>query len=124
MKAVKCLLQPRSRSSSPPLKRHGYVLISYLIFFFSKLIYCPAIIHLCTLLVLLSVLGAVTAVNFDQCIAEVQSGKWGPDGGTDNYGNPVSDISNATSITYELCTRACGPGAEPFVWNIFSQQFR
>ncbi|KAJ7856660.1 hypothetical protein B0H14DRAFT_710056 [Mycena olivaceomarginata] len=82
-----------------------------------------AITHLCTLLVLLSVLGAVTAVNFDQCIAEVQSGKWGPDGGTDNYGNPVSDISNATSITYELCTRACGPGAEPFVWNIFSQQF-
>ncbi|KAJ7768522.1 hypothetical protein B0H16DRAFT_318805 [Mycena metata] len=72
---------------------------------------------------LLCFLGVVEAVNFDQCIREVQSGLWGSVGGTDNYGNPVSDISNATSITYDLCVRACGPGAEPFVWNIFSQQF-
>ncbi|KAJ7832192.1 hypothetical protein B0H13DRAFT_2256539 [Mycena leptocephala] len=63
------------------------------------------------------------AVNFDQCLNEVQQGKWGTVGATDNYGNPVSDLSRATAITYDLCLRACGPGAEPFVWNIFSQQF-
>ncbi|KAF7368962.1 hypothetical protein MVEN_00222500 [Mycena venus] len=78
--------------------------------------------HLCilTLFVLFSV---VIAVSFDQCIVDVRSGIWGNVGGTDNYGNPVSNISNATSITYELCILACGAGPEPFVWNIFSQQF-
>lgn len=43
-------------------------------------------------------------------------------GGTDNHGNPVN-VSVATAITYDLCLKACGPGQEPFSWNIFSQQF-
>ncbi|KAJ7916191.1 hypothetical protein B0H13DRAFT_1998538 [Mycena leptocephala] len=64
------------------------------------------------------------SVNFDICLAEVQSGKWGLTGGTDNIGRPVSNISQATAITYELCVKACGSGPEPFVWNLFSQQFR
>jgi len=65
----------------------------------------------------------LATVNFNTCLVEIQNGTWGTVGGTDNYGNPVSNIATATAITYELCLVACGSGAEPFVWNIFSQQF-
>ncbi|KAJ7139029.1 hypothetical protein C8R44DRAFT_606472 [Mycena epipterygia] len=76
----------------------------------------------CVLFGLFSALG-VGAVDFASCLVDIQDGKWGPMGGTDNHGNPVTNISNVTSITYELCVTACGSGAEAFVWNIFSQQF-
>ncbi|KAJ7139089.1 hypothetical protein C8R44DRAFT_301108 [Mycena epipterygia] len=66
---------------------------------------------------------ALATVNFDTCLQEVRSGQWGTIGGTDNSGKAVSNISTATAITYDLCLRACGSGAEPFMWNIFSQQF-
>ncbi|KAJ7489542.1 hypothetical protein FB451DRAFT_1225190 [Mycena latifolia] len=72
---------------------------------------------------LLAHLGVVGAVNFTFCIDDVRAGHWGPGGGTDRHGNPAPNISIAPAITYELCTRACGSGAEPFVWNNFSQQF-
>ncbi|KAF8218277.1 hypothetical protein K438DRAFT_22758 [Mycena galopus ATCC 62051] len=62
-------------------------------------------------------------VNFSTCLEEVRSGKWGVTGGTDNSGHPVSNISEATAITYDLCLRACGSGPESFNWNTFSQQF-
>ncbi|KAJ7471320.1 hypothetical protein B0H11DRAFT_2041263, partial [Mycena galericulata] len=79
--------------------------------------------RLLTLFGLFFIVGNVEAVDFASCILDVQAGKWGTAGGTDNYGNPVSNISTATSITYDLCLSACGSGPEPFVWNIFSQQF-
>ncbi|KAJ6480370.1 hypothetical protein C8R45DRAFT_1005273 [Mycena sanguinolenta] len=63
------------------------------------------------------------SVDFETCLAEVQNHTWGETGGTDNHGRPVTNISNATAITYELCVRACGSGQGPFQWNIFSQQF-
>ncbi|KAJ7715531.1 hypothetical protein B0H16DRAFT_1615740 [Mycena metata] len=63
------------------------------------------------------------SVNFDTCLAQVRNGDFGLTGGTDNQGRPVSNISLATAITYDLCVVACGSGSEPFVWNIFSQQF-
>ncbi|KAJ6551660.1 hypothetical protein B0H19DRAFT_1297417 [Mycena capillaripes] len=66
---------------------------------------------------------SVLAVNFTTCLEEVRSGQWGELGGTDNSGRPVSNISEATAITYDLCLRACGSGSEAFNWNIFSQQF-
>ncbi|KAJ7025573.1 hypothetical protein C8F04DRAFT_1127997 [Mycena alexandri] len=66
---------------------------------------------------------ALGSVNFDTCLAQVRNGDWGLTGGTDNQGRPVSNISLATAITYDLCVVACGSGSEPFVWNIFSQQF-
>lgn len=69
------------------------------------------------------IISEAVAVNFNQCLAEIHDGKWGTVGGTDNQGNPVSDISNTTAITYDLCIRACGLAAEPFSWTIFSQQF-
>ncbi|KAJ7071987.1 hypothetical protein C8F01DRAFT_1102091 [Mycena amicta] len=71
----------------------------------------------------LSLVAFAAAVDFETCIAEVRAGKWGSEGGTDNHGNAVQDISTATAITYELCVTACGAGPQPFVWNIFSQQF-
>ncbi|KAJ7856704.1 hypothetical protein B0H14DRAFT_2752481 [Mycena olivaceomarginata] len=63
------------------------------------------------------------SVNFSICLEEVRGGQWGTIGGTDNSGHPVSNISEATAITYDLCLRACGSGSERFNWNIFSQQF-
>lgn len=75
-----------------------------------------------TLLSLLLRLGIVGAVDFASCILEVRS-RSNSSGATDNSGNPISNISSATAITYELCKEVCGSGAEPFVWNIFSQQF-
>ncbi|RDX45629.1 hypothetical protein OH76DRAFT_936252 [Lentinus brumalis] len=63
------------------------------------------------------------ATNFEQCIADVRSGAWGTLGGTDSHGDPVSNISEATAITYDMCIRACGPRPEPFDWPAFYQQF-
>ncbi|KAJ7148681.1 hypothetical protein C8R43DRAFT_888665, partial [Mycena crocata] len=65
----------------------------------------------------------VATVNFDICLAQVQNGDWGHVGATDSLGRPVTNLTTATAITYDLCLRACGSGSEPFVWNIFSQQF-
>ncbi|KAI0712933.1 hypothetical protein C8T65DRAFT_695138 [Cerioporus squamosus] len=64
-----------------------------------------------------------SATNFEQCIAEVRSGAWGTVGGADSHGNPVSNISEASAITYNLCVRACGSSPEPFDWPAFYQQF-
>ncbi|KAJ6551742.1 hypothetical protein B0H19DRAFT_1158747 [Mycena capillaripes] len=73
-----------------------------------------------TLVLIPAVLGST---NFDICLQQVRNGEWGLIGGTDNAGRPVSNISQATAITYDLCVEACGSGSEPLEWNIFSQQF-
>ena len=65
----------------------------------------------------------VAAVNWETCLQEVQSGIWGSVGGTDNHGNPVSNIQTATAITYDLCIRACGTNSEPLVLASFFAQF-
>lgn len=62
------------------------------------------------------------STNFTNCLAEINNGKWGLEGGRDNHGNTVN-ISEATAVTYELCKLACGTGPEPFNWSEFSQQF-
>ncbi|KAJ7134707.1 hypothetical protein C8R44DRAFT_433145 [Mycena epipterygia] len=66
---------------------------------------------------------ASASVNFSQCFDEIRNGTHGTTGGTDNQGHPVSDIRNATAITYELCVQACGSGGGAFSWSAFSQQF-
>jgi len=76
-----------------------------------------------TTLILLLLIPSVIGVNFDVCLEDVRSGKFGSVGGTDNRGRPISNITTATAITYDLCLRACGAGSEPFRWSIFSQQF-
>ncbi|KAF7315807.1 hypothetical protein MIND_00096800 [Mycena indigotica] len=77
------------------------------------------------LLILLSFTATLAraSVDFATCINQVRNGTFGHVGGTDNKGNPVQNISDATAVTYDLCLKACGAGAAPFVWNIFSQQF-
>jgi len=55
-------------------------------------------------------------------LADVNAGKFGEVGGTDNHGNPVKS-SQATALTYDLCVSACGAEQEPFDWSVFSQQF-
>ncbi|RDB30039.1 hypothetical protein Hypma_013864 [Hypsizygus marmoreus] len=74
-------------------------------------------------LILLVLIPIVSGVRFDQCLNDIRSGKHGELGGTDNRGRPVSDIANATAISYDLCITACGAGSEPFAWSIFSTQF-
>lgn len=68
------------------------------------------------------VCGASATTNFANCLAEINSGKWGQLGGMNNTGHPVN-ISQATAVTFELCNRACGTGPEAFDWPVFSQQF-
>ncbi|KAG1773846.1 hypothetical protein EDD22DRAFT_975961 [Suillus occidentalis] len=41
----------------------------------------------------------------------------------DGNGNPVSNASDATSISYSLCTSVCGTSREPFQWSVFAQDF-
>lgn len=67
----------------------------------------------------------VNASNFTQCLNSVRNGEKGTGriGATDNEGNILDDVRNATGLTFELCERACGGGAEPFEWSDFSQQF-
>jgi hypothetical protein len=62
-------------------------------------------------------------VNFTQCFADIRAGVYGPYGGTDANGNPLSNISDAVGITYALCKTACETGPEPFAWTSFSQKF-
>ncbi|KAJ7242964.1 hypothetical protein C8J57DRAFT_1366610 [Mycena rebaudengoi] len=69
------------------------------------------------------IIPALAVVDFDQCLADVRTGKWGTTGGTDNTGHPVSNITQVTAITYDLCVTACKPAQGPFNWNLFSQQF-
>jgi hypothetical protein len=76
------------------------------------------------LAVLITLLIPVTrGVPFQECLEEVRSGKWGATGGFDNYGNPASNISTATAISYDLCKRACGTAPQPFKWPVFGPQF-
>ncbi|KAJ6559107.1 hypothetical protein DFH09DRAFT_1161926 [Mycena vulgaris] len=67
---------------------------------------------------------AVSAsVDFNKCFAEIRNGSYGTIGGTNNQGDPIPNITEATSITYDLCIRACGTGGGAFSWSAFSQQF-
>ncbi|KAJ6477355.1 hypothetical protein C8R47DRAFT_1140144 [Mycena vitilis] len=79
------------------------------------------LVYVCVLIV--SAESVSASIDFPQCFAEIRNGSHGVTGGTNNQGEPVADIRQATSITYDLCKRACGSGAGPFSWSAFSQQF-
>jgi hypothetical protein len=66
---------------------------------------------------------AVAGVRFENCLEKIHRGEHGEIGGTTDHGESISNISVATSITYDLCVVACGAGAEPFLWSVFSKQF-
>ncbi|KAF9458558.1 hypothetical protein BDZ94DRAFT_1270343 [Collybia nuda] len=82
----------------------------------------PLLPYICCLLILLLV-PTVAGDKFNVCLNNFRDGQYGPLGGTDNHGRPVSNITNATAITYDLCVRACGSDPEGFRWPVFSQQF-
>ncbi|KAG1728557.1 hypothetical protein EDB19DRAFT_157705 [Suillus lakei] len=79
------------------------------------------------LLLLVHAIGkVVVAVNFTQCLNDIVQNA----NNTQNFagllngdGDPVSNISDATSISYSMCTSRCGTGQEPFQWSVFSQEF-
>ncbi|KAF7291640.1 hypothetical protein HMN09_01255200 [Mycena chlorophos] len=65
---------------------------------------------------------AHASVDFAKCFNETLSGVNGLDGLTDNRGNPVSNLSQATAMTYAACVANCGGGSSEFSWSSFSQQ--
>ncbi|KAK0205142.1 hypothetical protein DFS33DRAFT_1383048 [Desarmillaria ectypa] len=70
----------------------------------------------------LLLISSVAGVNFNNCLADIQSGKYGVDGLLDKDGNPISTYENATAVTLELCYRACGRGSESFSFPAFAQE--
>lgn len=68
--------------------------------------------------------GNAAGLNFTQCLIDIVANANATQnlaGLLDGNGDPVSNASDATSITYALCTSACGKGQESFQWSIFSQ---
>ncbi|KAJ2933640.1 hypothetical protein H1R20_g3466, partial [Candolleomyces eurysporus] len=80
---------------------------------------------LAVVVLLLSISGFNAATNFTQCLEQVQNGAFGTGkiGATDNHGNILEDVKQATGLTYGLCVMACGSGPSPFRWTVFSQRF-
>ncbi|TFK72343.1 hypothetical protein BDN72DRAFT_334336 [Pluteus cervinus] len=75
-------------------------------------------------LILLAIPLSAIGENFEVCLKEFQDGKFGHlEAGRDNHGNPVSNFSDATALTYVSCLEFCGSGQEPPSWNTLSQQF-
>jgi hypothetical protein len=107
----------RQRTSAPHLKSHPVV--------------SPATcLDMCWRLFLLVCLtlnfttAADASTNFTDCLLAVRHGLYGANttGARDNRGNIVI-AANATALSYDLCTSACGTGPEPFSWTVFSSQF-
>ncbi|KAG1751845.1 hypothetical protein EDB19DRAFT_1903798 [Suillus lakei] len=80
----------------------------------------------CLLLLVHAVGQVVVAVNFNQCLHDIvqdASTTQNFTGLLNGDGDPVSNLSDATSISYSVCTSRCGTGQEPFQWSVFSQEF-
>ncbi|KAJ3759523.1 hypothetical protein EV360DRAFT_82040 [Lentinula raphanica] len=90
---------------------------------FQSILHSSTLLHLTLLLFLTFLVPASASTNFDRCLQDVQAGRFGPNAGVDNSGNPVSNLSLATAIPYEMCIIACGSGPEAFSWSDFSNQF-
>ncbi|KAG1737980.1 hypothetical protein EDB19DRAFT_919690 [Suillus lakei] len=80
----------------------------------------------CLLLLVHAVGQVVVAVNFKQCLNDIVQNA----STTQNFtgllngdGDPVSNLSDATSISYSMCASRCRPQQEPFQWPVFSQEF-
>src|SRR5882757_7019276 len=68
----------------------------------------------------------VAGLNFTQCLNDIMvnaNATQNLAGLLNSYGDPVSNISDATAISYSMCTSICGTGWEPFQWPVFSQDF-
>ncbi|KAG1898257.1 uncharacterized protein F5891DRAFT_1238998, partial [Suillus fuscotomentosus] len=68
----------------------------------------------------------VAAANFSQCLNNIVLNAISTQdlyGLLNNTGYPVSNVSDATAITYLMCKSWCGTGQEGFQWPEFSQEF-
>lgn len=77
-------------------------------------------------LLLMHAVPRVAGLNFTQCIFDIMANANSTHdlaGLLDGNGNPVSNASDATSISYSLCTSVCGTSREPFQWPVFAQDF-
>ncbi|KAG1757928.1 hypothetical protein EDB19DRAFT_75286 [Suillus lakei] len=78
-----------------------------------------------SLLLLVHSVEKVAGVDWTQCFADIQANANATnnlDGLLDGNGYPVSNIADATAISYSLCTSSCGDGRD-FQWPVFSQDF-
>ncbi|KAF8835809.1 hypothetical protein BDN67DRAFT_974877 [Paxillus ammoniavirescens] len=83
---------------------------------------------LSVILLVLVLIDYSSAVNFSQCLIDIQlfaNETQDTSGLRFNNGSqvPVQSIFNATAITIDACYSQCGTGQEPFDWQTFSQDF-
>ena len=65
---------------------------------------------------------SAAATNFTQCLVNFRDSN-ATEGGTNYFGDPVTDPKDAVALTYNACIDWCGRGWETFHWSVFSQQF-
>ncbi|KAG1748358.1 uncharacterized protein EDB91DRAFT_876367 [Suillus paluster] len=78
------------------------------------------------LLLLAHAVERAAGVNFTQCFIGIVANANSTHnlaGLLDADGYPVSNVSDATAISYSLCTSVCGSGPRTFNWLNFSQDF-
>ncbi|KAG2130899.1 hypothetical protein DEU56DRAFT_954381, partial [Suillus clintonianus] len=66
----------------------------------------------------------VAGLNLTECLIDIVANANATQnlaGLLNGDGHPVSNASDATSISYAMCTSVCGTGPEPFRWSLFSQ---
>ncbi|KAG2075355.1 hypothetical protein BDR04DRAFT_1140078 [Suillus decipiens] len=81
---------------------------------------------LALLLLMHAAITVVAAVNFTQCLNNIiqdADATHNLTGFLDGDGDPVSNVSDAISISYSMWKSRCGTGQEPFQWSVFSQEF-
>ncbi|KIK78703.1 hypothetical protein PAXRUDRAFT_163260 [Paxillus rubicundulus Ve08.2h10] len=83
---------------------------------------------LSVILLILIFINCSNAVNFTQCLADVQLlANETQDTSSLRFNNgsqvTVQSIFNATALTIDACYSQCGTGQEPFDWETFSQDF-
>jgi hypothetical protein len=61
--------------------------------------------------------------NFSNCLNQILQSNGSLEGTVDTNGNPTTDPSQITGLTYDRCIADCGHGPASFEWHTFSQQF-
>ncbi|OJA11442.1 hypothetical protein AZE42_04578 [Rhizopogon vesiculosus] len=79
------------------------------------------------LLLLVYAVGKVAGTNFTRCLIDLVANATASQNLTgllNGDGDPVSNASDATAISYSLCTSVCGTGPQDlFRWAVFSEDF-
>jgi hypothetical protein len=84
-----------------------------------------SLVLLVALLLLVYSVDTVAGLDWTQCLLDIKASANVTNnlvGLLDGNGYPVSNIADATAISYSLCTSACGSGRN-FQWPVLSQDF-